>query len=351
MEFRAARRSERDAVLDLLALWYNEREFFARYNQLDPAFRDDLCLVALDAGSLVGTVQIFDRKVNFAGQAVPMGGIGSVFVREDYRHRGVASDLMRLALGTMEREGFELSLLFAERLTFYNQFGWREVTRNFSILSAAASLPAPERMEIDVFEPARDFDTVARIHRDYSGRFNVTAARNEADWKGSLAFAGNVPEQGCDEYFVLAREARRIRAYARAFRFYGVAMVMEYGYEQGNEGAILALLRNVSEAASGTQSSLPLTSDHRKRALLQGESRAGAASVIVTHTQHDLTLEDALSAAGCEPVRYPDNNYMWRVLLPERLGKRFAMAPEAVSEYAFSVFGDSRSLYWTADRF
>src|SRR5712692_8694612 len=140
MEVRAARRNERDEVLDLLEPWHKDREFFARYNKLDPTFRDELCLVARDGGRLVSTVQIFDRAVNLDGQAVAMGGIGSVFTREEYRHRRVASALMRLAVDTMVREGFEVSLLFADRLTFYNQFGWREVERKFSILAGAAGL-------------------------------------------------------------------------------------------------------------------------------------------------------------------------------------------------------------------
>ena len=139
MEFRAARRSERDQVLDLLALWYNDRDFFARYNHNDPTFRDELCLVALDNGHIVSTVQIFDREINLDGKAIPMGGIGSVFTREDYRHQRVASGLMKLAVSTMGREGFEVSLLFAERLSFYNQFGWKELTRNFSVLANASS--------------------------------------------------------------------------------------------------------------------------------------------------------------------------------------------------------------------
>src|SRR6266478_4808158 len=158
MEVRAAKHSERDEVLDLLSLWYNDREFFARYNQLDPTFRDELCLVAHDGQRLVSTVQIFDRAINLDGQSVPMGGIGSVFTLEEYRHKGVASALMRLAVDTLVREGFEVSLLFAERLTFYNQFGWREVERTFSILASAASLDVPEGFVIDSFETARDLN-------------------------------------------------------------------------------------------------------------------------------------------------------------------------------------------------
>src|SRR5208282_1916189 len=69
MEVRAAQRGERDEVLDLLARWYNDREFFARYNHNDPGFRDALCIVARDRGQLVSTVQIFDRAISLDADA------------------------------------------------------------------------------------------------------------------------------------------------------------------------------------------------------------------------------------------------------------------------------------------
>src|SRR5258708_20169147 len=106
MEVRVARNSERDEVLDLLARWYGDRAFFERYNHNDPRFRDALCLVARDGGRLVSTVQIFDRAINLDEQSVPMGGIGSVFTLEEYRHKGVAPELMRLAAHTIIPTGF-----------------------------------------------------------------------------------------------------------------------------------------------------------------------------------------------------------------------------------------------------
>jgi hypothetical protein len=42
---------------------------------------------------------------------------------------------------------------------------------------------------------------------------------------------------------------------------------------------------------------------------------------------------------------------MWRILAPDKLAMRFAMPPEAASARAFEIFTDSRSLFWTADRF
>jgi len=352
MEFRSARRSERDEVLDLLALWYNDREFFARYNQNDPTFRDELCLVALDGGRIVSTVQIFDRKISLDGKAVPMGGIGSVFTREDYRHKRIASGLMHLAVTTMEREGFEVSLLFAERLTFYNQFGWRELTRNFSVLANAPALRTPE-FEVDVFDIDRHLPDVMRLHRDYSGRFDVTALRDEASWRANLQFAGNMPADpvgGCEEYFVLARRGLEIAAYARATRFHGIAMVMEYGYAPSNHAGALALFRHMGEMAATRKSSYPMRGDHRRARLLSDEKPPGNA-MLVTHTAHDPDLEKALTDAGCPVARHADNFYMWRINLPEKLADRFGMPPDAASKYVFAKFGDPRSLFWTADRF
>jgi hypothetical protein len=42
---------------------------------------------------------------------------------------------------------------------------------------------------------------------------------------------------------------------------------------------------------------------------------------------------------------------MWRVLAPEKIARRFAMDAEAAAARAFERFADSRSVYWTADRF
>jgi predicted N-acetyltransferase YhbS len=356
MEVRAAHRSERDEVLDLLARWYDDRAFFARYNQNDPGFRDALCLVARDGGRLVSTVQIFDRAINLDGQSVPMGGIGSVFTLEEYRHKGVASALMRLSVETMIGEGFEVSLLFAERLTFYNQFGWREVDRKFSILGAAAGLDVRDGYVVDSFETQRDLAEVAAIHRGYSGRFNVTAVRDDAAWRANLKFAGNQPlhpGEGSEEYFIVCRDGARIAAYARVTRFHGVSMIMEYGYVDGAGGtdAMLATFKYLGQSASGMPVTVKSVGDHRRAALLHSASNPAEPSVLVTHTAHDPALEKALSDAGSPVAHHTDNNYMWRVLAPDKLARRFETTPEAASARAFELVADSGSVFWTADRF
>jgi GNAT superfamily N-acetyltransferase len=352
MELRAARRGEREEVLDLLGLWYNDREFFARYNHNDAKFRDELCLIARDGRALVATVQIFDRVVRLEGQATPMGGIGSVFTHENYRHRGVASALMRMAVDTLEREQFEVSLLFAERLTFYNQFGWREIGRKFSVLANLIAPGAPGECEIDVFDSARDLDAIASIHREYTGRFNVSAVRDGADWHGNLTFAGNQPAEGSAEYFIIARSRSRPAAYARVARFYGVTMVMEFGYRDGMEDGLVTLFQHLGEAAAGARCSHRLEGDHRGAAMLSdGAGATAPAGVLVTHTAHDRSLESRLTAAGATVTYHQDNNYMWRIVSPEKLGRRFGLPPQRAAARAFELFASDNSLFWTADRF
>jgi GNAT superfamily N-acetyltransferase len=343
MDFGAALPSERDEVLDLLARWYDDREFFARYAHNDPNFRDDLCLVAREKGRIVATVQIFDRRVGLAGHNVAMGGIGSVYTDEQARGRGIASELMRLAVATMKRESFEVSLLFAERTDFYERFGWQSVTRQFTALAGADAIAPLADWRLGSFDPARDLDAVARIHREYSGRFETAAIRDDPCWRGNLRYAGNP-----HEHFVVARAGEEVLAYARAMRFHGFPMVMEYGYRPPAIDAMAALFAHLGAAAARKPTSGELAAQ-------AGEilSPAGTepSSMLVTHSAHDPQLEDRLRQVGCFLMHHEDRFYMWRVIDAERLAARFGIAPEAAGARLFELVGSPHSLYWTADRF
>lgn len=343
LEIRPARRDERDAVLDLLALWYNDRSFFARYNLNDPCFRDELCQVALDQGRIVSSVQIFDRLVNLAGQAVPMAGIGSVYTREEYRGRGIASALMRLSVETMEREGFEVALLFAERLNFYAQFGWRSVERQFSVIGGHPATDLSAQWQIDLFDAPRDLAPVAAIHRAYSTRFEAVALRDDSYWRGNLKYAGNP-----DEYFVVARRAGTAQAYARAIAFYGFPMIMEFGYAPGGDAAILALLYYLGGVAAG---SARTPRRHQRAGLIAPAAGATGASGILSHTAHDPRLESKLREAGFSVVHHTDNFYMWRTISAQRLGKRLGVEPAKAADRMYELVGSPRALFWTSDRF
>jgi len=353
MEIRAARRSERDEVLDLLASWYNDRNFFARYNQHDPGCRDELCLVAHYGARIVATAQIFDRLVNFADQAVPLGGIGSVYTHENARKRGLASELMRLAIATMEREGFEVSLLFTERTGFYVKFGWRAVNRTFTAIAGAENLAAlvsvadrddPAGALVDGFDAERDLAPVAAIHRAYSGPLNGTVVRDDRNWHANLVYAGNPRE-----HFVVARGPDgRVIAYARAILMEGYPVVMEYGYERDAVRAMLALFAHLGAIVAGGEPENSLARDGRE---ILKPADAQAAPILATHSIHDPALEEILTSLGCFLMHHEESFYMWRMVAPEKFARHFAIPPAAAEAKLFEIVEDKRSLFWTADRF
>ncbi|MGH7913259.1 MAG: GNAT family N-acetyltransferase [Candidatus Binataceae bacterium] len=348
MELRPARGGERDQVLDLLALWYGDRGFFARYNHHDPGFRDELCLVACEAGRIVATAQIFDRTVNLRGAHVPMGGVGSVYTMESYRGRGLGSALMRLAITTMEREGFEISLLFAERLDFYARFGWRSVTRQFSALADTHTMRAAAGFRLAHFEQARDLDEIAALHRGYSGRFDGAVVRDLAGWRGNLRYAGNP-----GEYFIVCSRdaAQGVAAYARAMMFHGFPMVMEYGYAPEADDAMLALMRHIGETASGVAPSIPLDGGSGDAAALRNPADPAGPTLLVTHSAHDSALEESLQAAGAFVVHHSDDFFTWRVIAPRKLARRLCVAADQAEAALFAMLRAPKALYWTADRF
>jgi predicted N-acetyltransferase YhbS len=348
MELRPARGSERDQVLDLLALWYGDRNFFARYNRHDPGFRDELCLVACESGRIIATAQIFARVVNLCGAGVPVGGVGSVYTMEGHRSRGVGSALMGLAVTTMERVEFEVSLLFAERLDFYARFGWRPVTRQFSALADTATMRTAAAFRLARMEEARDLREVAALHRDYSGRFDGTALRDADAWRGNLRYAGNSAE-----YFVVCRRdtSEEIVAYARAMLFHGFPMVMEYGYPPEAADAMLALVRHLGEVASGAPPSIPLERGDSDTAALRNPADPPGPALLVTHTAQDPALEENLREAGVFVMHHPDNFYMWRVIAPRKLARSLGVAAEQAEAALFTILQAPNALYWTADRF
>jgi GNAT superfamily N-acetyltransferase len=341
VEFGSARFSERSEVLDLLALWYDDRSFFARYNENDRAFRDELCLVARDNGRIVTTVQIFDRRIRLMGQEMAMGGIGSVYTLKEFRKRGIASELMRLSLRTMEREAFELSLLFAERLKFYSGFGWESVQRQFTAISSADSIRTESTVELDDFQPQRDLKEVSRIHESYSGRFDGTVVRDRDYWVGNLAFAGNP-----SEIFVIARVHGRIEGYGRAVTFHQIPMLMEYGYLPGCENSALAIFRHFGAMVRDQPSLFAFDPEHRHDA-----QKPSNAAILLSHTVHDSALEAQLKGAGAHLYHHPDNYYMWRVINGRKMAERLGCTEAEAGKRMMDAVKATDSLYWTADRF
>src|SRR5262249_37879145 len=141
-------------------------------------------------------------------------------------------------------------------------------------------------------------------------------------------------------------------AYARVTRIQGVVMIMEYGYRDGALDDLVVLFQHLGEAAAGARCTHRLRGDHRLAALLtEGSGATAPAGVLVTHTAHDKAFEGRLAAAGAPVAYHEDNNYMWRIISHQKLGRRLGVPADRAAARAFDLFASDSSLFWSADRF
>jgi predicted N-acetyltransferase YhbS len=322
VEIRTIAPHERDAVLDLLAHWLNDRAFFARYFEHDPSFRDDLCFVAVDAGRIVSTVQVFRKPVRLDGAVVQVGGVGNVYTAVDYRERGLASQLLTRAVAAMEAHAFDLSLLFATRLAFYGRLGWQSHVRHLLFIERAA-VPEAGAYAITPFRAA-DLDAVTRLYDAYSAGLRGTTVRDRTYWQGQLGYAGNPRED-----FLVARDGAEIVAYARGTLLYDFYVIMEHAHRPGYEDALAQLVCRLH----GTEAAhLPGT---------------------VTHLGIAPGVQRHLQARGLVLRPVEDLFWMWRVISPGRLAEKLGVreADLAAEDIFFRLLPPERSVYWIADRF
>jgi GNAT superfamily N-acetyltransferase len=321
-EFRTIRRHERDAVLDLLAQWSGDREFFARYFRNDPSFRDDLCFVAVEDGRIVSTLQVFSKRVRVNGAVLEVGGVGNVFTTQRYRERGLASALLTQALKTMDEAGFDLSLLFTVRLLFYGRHGWCSHLRHLLFVDAA-DVEGAGPYAIAPFA-ALDLPAVMDVYEQYSAGFNGPTVRDLSYWRGQLQYAGNPNED-----FLVARANDRIVAYMRGTQLYDFYQIIEHGCLPGHEDALTQLFCRLH----GTE----------------GRTLPGTVTQLVTAP----TVRRQLQEKGLGLRIVEDVFWMWQVISPARVARKLSINEVELEadDIFFRLFPPERSVYWAADRF
>lgn len=317
--FRTIHSGERDAVLDLLADWLNDRAFFARYFAHDPTFRDDLCFVATDDGRMVSTLQVFRKTVRVDGAALAVGGVGNVYTDPAYRAAGLASALLERAIAAMQEHGFDVSLLFASRLDFYARLGWQSHPRYLSFIDPGAA--AAGRTVAEPFDAARDLDAIRAIYAVHGGASAGATIRDAAYWAGQLRYAGNP-----DERFAVARRGGQVVAYARATALYDVNVLIEHGCAPGEESALADLVCHL---------------------------HAGAATGTLAQLMPSDALDAPLRERGLSVQAVEDHSWMWRVINPSQLATTLHVPETAVHQPGFfaEILPAARSRYWLSDRF
>lgn len=343
MKIRRLKAHERPAWLELLDGWglfdgWRGAVFFARPFEHDPTCSDEDVWVAEDEGALVSTLQIFPRRVDLRGAAVPMGGIGSVFTREVSRGAGIASALLHAAVSDMRDRGMEISLLFSGRLDFYARLGWRSWPITRELLRRGEAAPElPGDLVISPFDAARDLEEVAALHARARTSLDCVALREPQAWQTSLALAGNPAE----EFLVARAEASGpVLAYLRAARLTAALTILEHGH------ADVDALAGLCAGLLGGRTPDPLASQDRPSPDLRGYAVLPFAA--------DAELAAALERCGVTRQAVQDPTPMLLCLDAPALAKRLGLERvpgEQPHDLLRRALPPERFGYWPADRF
>ncbi len=106
-------------------------------------------IVVLDGGHIVGCVGIFPMTFVCGDVRLSVAGIGGVSTEPEYRGQGTMTELLNKAISVMQRQNYDLSILWGDRLR-YNHFGWENAGRQyvFSIDRRHVTPRKPEGAEI-----------------------------------------------------------------------------------------------------------------------------------------------------------------------------------------------------------
>jgi predicted acetyltransferase len=94
-------------------------------------------LGAFDGSQMLGSAQYHEMRQWWAGQPVPMAGVGGVKVAPEERGRGTGRALVTEMLNLIAARGFLLSTLYPATLPLYRSLGWEIAGGRYQV-----SLPA-----------------------------------------------------------------------------------------------------------------------------------------------------------------------------------------------------------------
>jgi len=250
MEIRTLRESERASLTELLAghVLPDGRPAADPFQSEGEREADVDVLVTLDGSEVIATLNVRWLRLRVLGHAVPTGGLGGLFVREDRRRRGVGKALLEHAVAAMRARGFELSLLFSDRPALFERLGFSSWTSSQALLGMGSgqisgrqgSRRPPKDLLLRPFERDCDLPVVQAIHSAYSAQRSGTHVRDDAAWGSSLGVGRAVGEE-----FRVACAGEKVVAYARAALLPDVFAITELGRLEGGEDALAELIADL----------------------------------------------------------------------------------------------------------
>lgn len=170
---------------------------------------DERRLAMVEDAQVVAIAGVWEFGQFFGGRRVPMGGLASVVVPPEHRHRGFGSQIVRHALRLMHERGEAISTLYPATVAPYRRLGWEIAgawVRRRVPTAALRALPGAQDTTLRRGR-VEDLDEMVDVYDRLAPQTNGMLDRSRAFERRML-----VPQEGYEEY--VAVRAGRVVGYA-----------------------------------------------------------------------------------------------------------------------------------------
>jgi predicted acetyltransferase len=102
---------------------------------------------------LISYLRIFIRRVTWQDKTILLGGIGSVATGQDHRGKGIATQLLKKAMGILKRENVDFALLqtyIPQGGRLYGRVGFYPANKGYTFLDANNQLHTVKAKDVMV---------------------------------------------------------------------------------------------------------------------------------------------------------------------------------------------------------
>jgi len=100
-------------------------------------------ILAFEADEIIGRVLLHKREITFGRKKINLGGIGGVCTRKDKRNQGLASNMLREAIGILMEWGCDIAYLCADiekSGSLYSRAGFVPLQKPYSFYGRSGKL-------------------------------------------------------------------------------------------------------------------------------------------------------------------------------------------------------------------
>jgi len=172
-------------------------EVWLDYDRRDPGFKKEEALVAEHKGRIVGHVQLVFREIKLGRKTfITTGGIANVSTHPDYRGKGIATKLMKMALDRCKELKIPLSSLFtgygyvAHRI--YRRLGYadtlfmtRYLAEDEEVERTLEMLPEDPSVRVREYREG-DEEGMLKVYEQHIEEYTGAIRRDLTYWKNKL---------------------------------------------------------------------------------------------------------------------------------------------------------------------